>query len=100
MQLSQLLSQDGIARYYAFAREYRALLEDIPGVSNATWFSNEARFHFGGYINRQNVRFWASESPRITVANPLQPGRQSYCMISIAEVRNVRSWVRGWCSHF
>jgi hypothetical protein len=47
--------------------------EDNPGVVNATRFSNEAHFHLDGYINKQNVRFWASENPRFTVANSLHP---------------------------
>jgi hypothetical protein len=45
MQLSQSLSKDGIARRYAFAREYGALLENSPCVLNVTWFSDEERFH-------------------------------------------------------
>jgi hypothetical protein len=44
MQLSQPLSEDGIARCYAFAREYGALLKDSSGVLNIAWFSDEAHF--------------------------------------------------------
>jgi hypothetical protein len=36
MQLSQPLSEDGIARRHAVAREYGALLEETPGVLNVT----------------------------------------------------------------
>jgi hypothetical protein len=83
MQVSQPLSEDGIARRYAFAREYVALLEDNPGVLDVTWFSDKAHFHFDGYINKQNVPFWASENPRLTVANPLHPERvKVWCALS------------------
>jgi hypothetical protein len=74
-QLSQPLSGYGVARGYALAREYGTLLEDSPGVLNVTWFSDDARFHLDDYINKQNVLFLASENPRLTVANPLQPER-------------------------
>jgi hypothetical protein len=87
MQLSQPLPEDGIARRYAFAREYRALLEDNSGVLNVTWFSDEAHFHLDGYINKQNVRFWTSENPRLSVANPLHPEIDTiWCALSSAEI--------------
>jgi hypothetical protein len=52
MQLSQPLSEDGIARRNAFAWEYGVLLEDKPRIFNATWFSDQAHFHLDGYINK------------------------------------------------
>jgi hypothetical protein len=70
MQLSQPLSKDGIARHYTFVKKYGALLEDNPGVMNV---SDEAHFHLNGYINMQNVRFWGSENPRLTVSIPMDP---------------------------
>jgi hypothetical protein len=38
MKLSQPLSEEGIVRYYALAREYGALLEGNLGITKATWF--------------------------------------------------------------
>jgi hypothetical protein len=32
---------------------------------NNIWFSDEARFFFDVEVNRQNVRFWASENPHV-----------------------------------
>jgi hypothetical protein len=75
MQLTQPLSEDEIARRYAFARRHAVLLEDSSGVLNVTWFSDEAHFHLDGYVNKKNVRFWASENLRLTVANPVHPER-------------------------
>jgi hypothetical protein len=37
------------------------------------WVSDEAHFHFNGYIYMQNVRFWGSENPRLTVSIPMDP---------------------------
>jgi hypothetical protein len=50
MQLSQPLSQDGIARRYG------ALLEDSPGVLNVTWLPDEAHFHLDGHTTHSNTR--------------------------------------------
>jgi hypothetical protein len=32
---------------------------------NNVWFSDEAHFHLDGVIKTQNLRFWASENPRV-----------------------------------
>jgi hypothetical protein len=48
---------------------FQALPEEILGVLNVTWFSNDARFHLDGYINKQYVRIWLSENLGIIVAN-------------------------------
>jgi hypothetical protein len=43
MQLSEALSEDEIERRCAFAREYGALLEGIPGVMNVAWCSTNRK---------------------------------------------------------
>jgi hypothetical protein len=45
IQLSQPLSEDGIAKRCAFGRGYRILLENNPGVLNVTEISNETLSH-------------------------------------------------------
>jgi hypothetical protein len=52
MQLSQPLSEDGIARHCTFSRDYFALLEDSPGVLNDTWFFSELHFHLDFFFPR------------------------------------------------
>lgn len=95
VQLSQSLSDDGITR--RIAREYGPLLEGNPGPLNATWFSDEAHFHVDGYINKQNVRFWASQNPRLTVVNQLHSERVTvWCALSSIEIFRVHRWY----SHF
>jgi hypothetical protein len=56
MQLTQPLLEAGIARSYAFVREYGALLEDTLCVLYAAWFSYETQFHFDGYKAHGNSR--------------------------------------------
>jgi hypothetical protein len=53
MQLTPPLSEDGIVRHSAFAREYRSQLEDSPGVLNVTLFSDEAHSKMDAYIATQ-----------------------------------------------
>ena len=33
--------------------------------------SDEAHFHFGGYVNKQNYRIWNSENPKMMIEKPL-----------------------------
>jgi hypothetical protein len=49
MQLTQPLTENEIARFYAFEREYEALLKENPGVLNVSWFSDEARLYLDCY---------------------------------------------------
>ena len=36
---------------------------------------DEAHFHLGGYVNKQNCRIWGSENPKIIIWKPLYPQR-------------------------
>jgi hypothetical protein len=56
MQLSQPLSEDGIARRHAFAREYGALLEQNQDALNVVWFSDDAHFHLDSYAANGDTR--------------------------------------------
>ena len=38
-------------------------------------FSDEAHFHLGGYVNKQNCRIWGSEQPHANVERPMHPPR-------------------------
>ena len=33
--------------------------------------SDEAYFHFGGYVNKQNCRIWCSENPKMIIKKSL-----------------------------
>jgi hypothetical protein len=63
------------------------LLEDNSGVLNVAWFSDEVHIHLDGYVNKQNIQFWASENPWLTVANPLHPERVTvWCALLIVGI--------------
>jgi len=38
-------------------------------------FSDEAHFHLGGYVNKQNCRIWRSENPHVIMEKPMYPQR-------------------------
>ena len=37
--------------------------------------SEEAHFHLGGYVNKQNCHIWGSEYPKMIIEKPLCPQR-------------------------
>ena len=37
--------------------------------------SDEIHLHLGGYVNKQNCRFWGSENPKMIIEKPLYPQR-------------------------
>ena len=41
--------------------------------SHQIFFSDEAHFELGGYVNTQNFRIWGSENPHVIVERPLHP---------------------------
>ena len=41
--------------------------------SNTFFFSDEAHFTLGGFVNKQNCRIWGSENPQVVEERPLQP---------------------------
>jgi len=47
------------------------MVSDNPGILDNTWFSDEAWFHLSDYVDSQNSRIWASESPNAIHEEPL-----------------------------
>ena len=41
--------------------------------ANKIYFSDEALFTLGGYVNKQNCRIWGSENTRVIAERPLHP---------------------------
>jgi len=83
IQIDQPLKGSDKLRRLEFAREFSAFLKDNPAVLNSIWFSDEAHFHLCGYVNKQNMRFWAAEQPSQTVSRALHPQKTTvWCAIS------------------
>ena len=47
------------------------MVSDKLGILDYTWFTDEVWFHLSGYVNSQNSRIWASESPKAIHEEPL-----------------------------
>src|SRR6185437_1012909 len=83
IQIEQPLKQNDKLRRLEFAQEFGVFLKDNPTVLNSIWFSDEAHFWLNGYVNKQNMRFWAAEQPNETVCRPLHPQKTTvWCAIS------------------
>jgi hypothetical protein len=91
-ELSQLLPEDGIRRPNAIAREFEALLEDNPGILNVTWFSDGPHPHLDVSVNKQNIRFWTLESPRLTVTKPFHPS--GYISVTIKSPNCIQRFMK------
>ncbi|EFN77407.1 hypothetical protein EAI_14538, partial [Harpegnathos saltator] len=44
---------------------------------NKISFSDEAYFHLGAIVNRQNCRIWGLENPRVIVEKQMHPQREN-----------------------
>ena len=49
--------------------------ENEPEFHRKIIMSDEAYFHLGGYVNKQNCRIWASENLKMLIEKPLCPQR-------------------------
>jgi hypothetical protein len=70
MKRCRPLWEDGTATRY---EALRSAAGGQSGCLQCHWTSDEAHFFLDGYTDKQNVRFLASENPRIIIANPLHP---------------------------
>lgn len=50
-------------------------LENDADFGQKIIFSDEAHFHLGGYVNKQNCRIWGTENPHVIMEKPMHPQR-------------------------
>lgn len=83
LQTVQPLPNDAPARRSDFANLIlEAVDENRLNLSNV-WFTDEAHFWLGGYVNRQNYRIWGTERPTVAVVKPLHPEKLTvWCAVS------------------
>ncbi|EFN63948.1 hypothetical protein EAG_14216, partial [Camponotus floridanus] len=75
VQLTQELKpvDHGMRRKYAdWVLEQQAVDGDF---STKIFFSDEAHFSLGGYVNKQNCRIWGNENPQVSQERPMHPGK-------------------------
>ena len=49
------------------------MYENEPGFHRKIIMSDEAHFHLGACINKQNCRIWGLENPKMIIEKPLYP---------------------------
>jgi hypothetical protein len=50
-------------------------VQQFPDTFDCLWFSDEAHFHLDGLVNKQNMKFWASENPQRVMKTPPHPAK-------------------------
>ena len=53
--------------------------ENEPEFHRKIIMSDEAHFHLGDYVNKQNCRNWGSENPQMIIKKSLNPQRVTVC---------------------
>ena len=75
VQLTQELKPADHQQRRVFADWVLEMHENDPEFHRKIILTDEAHFHLGGYVNKQNCRIWGSENPRVIVEKPLHPQR-------------------------
>nr|XP_022920706.1 uncharacterized protein LOC111429121 [Onthophagus taurus] len=71
LQLTQELKPSDHQQRRIFADWVVEMHENDPEFHRQIILSDEAHFHLGGFVNKQNCRIWGSENPRVIVEKPL-----------------------------
>jgi transposase len=66
VQFIQKLEYRDHSERAAFAEWIQSCLANDTQFCEKIIFSDEAHFHLGGYVNKQNCRIWGSENPQVT----------------------------------
>jgi len=75
VQLVQKLKPHDHPMRFRFAQWAEERLAEDEDFFRKIVFSDEAHFHLGGYVNKQNCRIWGSENPHETLEKPMHPQR-------------------------
>ncbi|XP_018375528.1 PREDICTED: uncharacterized protein LOC108769183 [Trachymyrmex cornetzi] len=75
IQMTQELKANDHPLRYQFAVWAIDQLNNDVDFGRKIIFSDEAHFHLGGYVNKQNCRIWGSEQPHTIVERPMHPPR-------------------------
>ena len=75
VQLTQELKPADHQQRRVFADWVLEMHENDPVFHRKIILTEEAHFHLGGYVNKQNYRIWGSENPKVIVEKPFHPQR-------------------------
>ena len=73
VQLVQELKPHDHPMRFRFAQWAEQRLVENEHFYRKIIFFDEAHFHLGGYMNKQNCRIWGSEHPHVIMEKPMHP---------------------------
>ena len=73
VQLTQELNPADHQQRRVFANWVLEMHENKPEFHQRIIISDEAHFHLGGYVNKQNSYIWGSGNPKMIIEEPLYP---------------------------
>ena len=83
IQIMQSLSLNDQVERLDFCEWALGKLQENADCFSNVWFSDECHFQLSGHVNKQNMRFWASEQPHEYTERPLHVDRVTvWCAIS------------------
>lgn len=71
MQVFQVQMQANKTERLDFAQKISKRIEDNLELLGVLLFNDEVYLHLSGHVNKQNVRFWATEQPPEHMDKPL-----------------------------
>lgn len=82
IQITQKLHENDYQARLTYAERMLTTFSTETRLQNV-FFSDEAHFHLGGYVNKQNFRYWSSENPKELHQQPLHKDKVTvWCAIS------------------
>lgn len=73
VRLAQKLERGDHGMRRAYVEWVLQKQQENADFSNQIFFTDEAHFELGGYVNTQNCRIWGSENPHVVVQKPMHP---------------------------
>lgn len=66
-RLINALQEDDPDRRLQFAEEWMTMLQNNPDLATHVIWTDEAKFHLSGCVNRHNCVYWRENNPEITI---------------------------------
>jgi len=83
IQVVQMFTAANRQQRCEFCRDFLQFMLQYSATLDCLQFSDEAHFHLDGFMNKQNMRFWASENPYRFMEISLHPAKCTvWCVIS------------------
>lgn len=83
MQVFHELNNADFAKRVRYCQWFKTFIRGNIGILDQLFFTDEAWFHLGGYVNGQNYRTWGTDNPHIFIESPLHPQKIGvWCAVS------------------